>query len=1010
MLGTVERISVSPRFVGRNSELAALEAALRRAEAGLPQAVLIGGEAGVGKTRLLEEFQRSALARGAVVAVGGCLEVGAEGLPYAPFASLLRRLHREFGEELAQAAEGNESSLARLLPDFGEAPPEAHDAFARARLFEHTARLFERLTVDRALVLAVEDLHWSDRSTRELLAYLVRTLQGARVVVLATYRSDDLHRRHPVRPFLAELERLRTVQRFELPRLGRAEVARQLAGILHPRIPGEDLVRWVYDRSEGNPFFVEELAVSEQQGAGRCLTDSLRDLLLVRVEAMPEESQGILRVLAEGGSAVEHRLLAAVAGHPEDELTEVLRTAVGANIIQPSADMDGYCYRHALVREAVSDDLMPGERSRINRRYAGVLAEHPDLVAADQRAARLADYWYHARDAALALPAALEAGLQARRRNAFAEQLRMLERALELWDDVPEQVLAGLVGVEPTDSTYPVCTCPPGAAHGCDRLRMTDVLAQAAVAAMYTGEHDRGLRFIKKALRIVDENEDPQRAAWFLMQRGRAVRYRSGGTEREDISRALKLVGDGPPTAVLAHVLNRLATEGTLDHASPEDLVTARRAAEVARAVGARATELHARLTLGSLYRTFDDHERAEASFEGIAEEAAATDDLELQSKVYINLSHHYESEGRSARAVDAARAGLALIRRNGMAAYSGTIMLGNLAEPLLSLGQLEEAERLLAEEPFGAGREAHRDFLERLRGELALMCGDTARAAALLETSLAIGANWQPQKYLPTAALAIRIACQEGRFGDARAELAAVLDKGLARGYERNTWPLLFHAATAEADGFELPGSAAERPAALQRIRAAAAGLSTVHPLSAAWAPMLSAELARAERDDSTELWLTAAEAVRGLESPGPRAVALYRAAERLAADGDRGAAAEAAAEALELAERQGELWLQQSLRQLVERAGLRTGQPARPAAETPGEGGASAFHLTPRELGVLRLVALGRTNRQIAEELYISPKTASVHVSNILAKLEVTGRGEAAALAHRLHLVAPR
>ncbi|MFC1405348.1 MULTISPECIES: AAA family ATPase [Streptacidiphilus] len=1004
----MERISVSPRFVGRSSELAALDDTLRRAGAGLPQAVLIGGEAGVGKTRLLEEFQRAALSGGALVSVGGCLEVGAEGLPYAPFASILRRLHRELGVELDRAAEGYESSLARLLPDFGEAPPEAHDAFARARLFEHTARLFERLTVDRTLVLAVEDLHWSDRSTRELLAYLVRTLQGARVVLLATYRSDDLHRRHPVRPYLAELERLRTVQRFELPRLGRAEVARQLAGILHPRVPGEDLVQWVYDRSEGNPFFVEELAASEQQGAGRCLTDSLRDLLLVRVEAMPEETQGILRILAEGGSAVEHRLLAAVAGHPEDELTEILRTAVGANIIQPSADLDGYCYRHALVREAVSDDLMPGERSRINRRYAGVLAERPELVAADQRAARLADYWYHARDAALALPAALEAGLHARRRNAFAEQLRMLVRALDLWDDVPEQVLAGLTGVESTDSTYPRCTCPPGGGHSCGRLRTTDLLAQAAVAAMYSGEHDRGLRFIKKALRIVDETEDPQRAAWFLMQRGRAVRYRSGGTAREDIDRALALVGEGPPTAVLADLLNRLAVEGTLDDARREDLETARRAVEVARAVGARTTELHARLTLGSLHRIFDDHEQADAAFADLIEDAAATGDMELQSRVYINLSHHYEAEGRSARAAEAARAGLELIRLNGMAAYSGTIMLGNLAEALLSLGRLDEAGRLLAEEPFGSGREAHRDFLERLRGDLALMRGDTAHAAEQLEAARALEADWQPQKYLPTALLAVRIACRQGRFGDARSELSAVLDKGLDRGYERHAYPLLFHAAAAEADGYELPGSAQGRPETLQRIRAAAAGLSRQHPLAAPWGSMLAAELARAERSDTATMWLAAAEAVAGLESRGARAMALYRAAERLAVEGQRGPAAAAADEALELAERQGEHGLQQSVRLLLERAGLRT---ERAAAEPEQlEPGPAAFHLTPRELGVLRLVALGRSNRQIAEELYISPKTASVHVSNILAKLEVTGRGEAAALAHRLRLVGPR
>ncbi|MFD0328878.1 ATP-binding protein [Streptacidiphilus monticola] len=312
---------------------------------------------------MLEEFQCTATKAGACVVLGGCLEVGAEGLPYAPFATILRRLHRELGRELELAAEGRESSLARLLPDFGEAVPEANDEFARARLFEHTARLFEKLTADRTLVLAIEDLHWSDRSTRELLAYLIRTLQQSRLVLVATYRSDDLHRRHPVRPYLAELERLRTVQRLELPRLDRLQVASQLAGILAPDEPSPELVGRIWRRSEGNPFFVEELAVSVRQGCGTGLTDSLRDLLLVRVEGLPERTQTLLRVLAEGGSTVEHELLAGVLDWPEEELTESLRSAVGANIIGPSADGDGYRFRHALVREAVSDDLMPGSRS-----------------------------------------------------------------------------------------------------------------------------------------------------------------------------------------------------------------------------------------------------------------------------------------------------------------------------------------------------------------------------------------------------------------------------------------------------------------------------------------------------------------------------------------------------------------------------------------------------------------------------------------------------------------------
>ena len=1014
MLGSVERISVSPLFVGRGAELATLTKALKRAGEGLPQALLVGGEAGVGKTRLLEEFQCSA-SGAATVAVGGCLEVGAEGLPYAPFATILRRLHRELGGELEAAAEGHESSLARLLPDFGEAAPEAHDEFARARLFEHTALLFERLAAERTLVLAVEDLHWSDRSTRELLAYLIRTLQQARVVILGTYRSDDLHRRHPVRPYLAELERLRTVQRLELPRLAQREVARQLAGIMRPSVPDRDLVNRIYARSEGNPFFVEELAVSYQQ-CPRGLTDSLRDLLLVRVEALPEDTQGILRVLAVGGSAVEHALLAAVTGLPEEELADNLRAAVGANIIQPSADVDGYRFRHALVREAVSDDLMPGERSRINRRYATALAAGPDLVCRDQATARLADYWYHAHDAARALPAALEAGREARRRNAFAEQLGMLERAIELWDDAPEEVLSAVRAYDWAEETYPPCACDPGACtEDCDRLRLTDVLAEATVAARLSGEHDRGLRFVKRALRIVDEDRDPDRAAWFLMQRGRATRYNNGAPVTEDVKHALRLLEGRGPSAVLADTLNRWACDGMLGEATRDHLETARRAVAIAREVGARSTEVHAQLTLGMLHAAFGEYQEGTRVLDEVSEQACETDDIDLLCRIHINLSSYHLQLGRGREAVAAARKGLALVRRNGMTAYNGTIMLGNLAESLMYLGELDEAGRLLEEELFGAGQDAHRDFLKRLRGDLALLRGDVDAAAGYLAAASCSQTFWQPQKFLPTSSLAVRIATRTGRFAEARTALLTVLDQGLAPGHEREIWELLTHAAAAEADAYGLPAMEPGRAEALDRIRRAAAGLTGGVPLFAAWSRLLDAELARAERRDTPADWLAAAEALRVSEQPYPRALALLRAAESLAVAGERERASAAAAAATELAEIQGDAQLIQLIRQLTDRARLRPAEGAEPAgapaagAAAPGPAAeeAPAFGLTPREQDVLRLVALGWSNRQIATELYISPKTASVHVSNILAKLEVAGRGEAAAMAHRLHLV---
>lgn len=211
MLGPVETRSVSPVFVGRTDELGVLNEALARAAggdtpsassaAGEPQALLLGGEAGVGKTRLLEEFATAAAREGAVVVCGGCVEIGADGLPFAPFSTALRALRRILPDELAAAAAGQEEELARLLPELGETPRgQRYDEEGMARLFELTARLLERVAADRTVVVALEDLHWADASTRHLLAYLFRTLRTGRLVVVASYRADDIHRRHPLRP------------------------------------------------------------------------------------------------------------------------------------------------------------------------------------------------------------------------------------------------------------------------------------------------------------------------------------------------------------------------------------------------------------------------------------------------------------------------------------------------------------------------------------------------------------------------------------------------------------------------------------------------------------------------------------------------------------------------------------------------------------------------------------------------------------------------------------------
>ncbi|WP_435858445.1 helix-turn-helix transcriptional regulator [Streptomyces milbemycinicus] len=1033
ILDGVHHTSVSPVFVGRAEELSTLTDALARAAAGEPQVLLVGGEAGVGKSRLVDEFLIGATAAGATAAVGGCVEIGVDGLPFAPVSTVLRSLRRKLGDELDRAVAGQEGELARLLPELGETARESREEDSRARLFELTVRLLERLAADRTLVVVVEDLHWADRSTRELLGYLFRSMISARLLVVATYRSDDIHRRHPLRPFLAEIDRMRAVRRIELPRFNRSEVRAQIAGINGAR-PERALVDRVFERSDGNAFFVEEIARSISEGCSTGLSESLRDLLLVRVEALPEEAQQVVRILAEGGSSVEYELLRAAVRLGEDDLIDALRVAVGANILRPSGDDSGYRFRHALVREAVADDLLPGERSRINRRYAEALEAEPALVRCDERAARLASYWYHAHDPAKALPAVLRASVEARRRYAHAEQVRLLERAMELWEDVPEQIRQAQRPLDYAEA-YPACGCDDEA------LRHLDLLAELVVAANRSGQRERALTVTNRALRTLDESQDPLRAAWFWTQKSKLVGSLGRADGWAELGRAEELVRGLPPSAVHADVLAQAAGWSMVRKHGPDGFAVAERAVELARLVGARSTELHARLTLGYFKAESGDTEGGLAEMREVSEAAIEMGDVSIVGRCFVNLTSGLEGLGRSAEAVEVAEKGVRILDRFGLP-DSLAWVFGNMAESLLSLGRWAEAEEAaVTTRRLAIGNKSCRIALNRF-ARLALARGDWDTA----ERELAVAREQQedlipePQFSIPLTHLFLQLAAARGRILEVRELVDQTLEDGLRIGMQRYTWPLLVAAAAAEADARGLPAAEPGRAEALGRIRAAAKRLAQPVPVWRAYGLLLDAELARAEGHDDADRWADAVTAFQRLDRPHPLARARFRWAEALLSSGAaRERVAEPLAAAHTTATRLGARPLREGIELLARRArlplpagpgsspgsGPRSGaipgsgpvstplaalpatatSPQDPAAEPTDP--AEALGLTPRERDVLRLVALGRSNRQIAEELFISPKTASVHVSNILAKLEVSGRGEAAAVAHRLRLV---
>ncbi|MFR9725372.1 helix-turn-helix transcriptional regulator [Streptomyces sp. MS19] len=999
MLGLVENLPVSPVFVGRSAELAELGDCLERAAGGETQVCVVGGEAGVGKSRLLEEFLAELPEDEVVTAVGACVELGADGLPFAPVAAVLRALRHRLGPDRTDAVGGVDGELARLLPELGEAPAAVPDGQERGRMAASVARFLERAAAHRPLVVVIEDLHWADRSTRELLDYLIRSLPAARLLVVATYRSDDIHRRHPLRPFLAGLDRLRTVRRVELSRFRRDEVAAQLAGITGSAPPAT-LLDEVFDRSEGNAYFVEALASAGFGG----ISEPLRDLLLVRLEARPEAEQDVLRAVAVGGAMVEHALLARVADLPEADLLAALRAAVGARLLVPVPERDGYRFHHALMREAVLDDLLPGERAGLNRRFADALAEDPALVSPDERAARLASHWYHSGDRAEALPAVLAAATEAGRRTAQAERLRLLERALELWPAVPEEARARLRPAEPMWA-YPV---PDPADRPLDH---TDLLAEAVTAASLAEQRDRVLAISRRALRDLDEDADPLRAAWFLLQRSR---YGAQDTDSDsgwsELLRAEHLLKDLPPSVVHAQALAQIASRRLMEQRpEPEAFEMARHVIGLAREVGAEDTELYMRFSLGSLLADSGDVTGGLAELAELTDRIIADGRIELLGRCLVNYAATLGEVGRLDEALAAGDRGLVLADRHGLHRTRQWLQT-NRADSLIALGRWADADAALAEGRASAGLRPRAGAVF-LTGHLAVLRGDLTQARARLDEADAefFATNGYGPNTLHRARLAVGLAAAEGRYPDVRRLAAEAFTAGVPPYTSSLAWQVLVAAAGAEADTRGMPAAAPGRADALGLLREVRERLPGLMPAWAAVGVLVDAWLLRAEGRDTPADWRAAVEATTSLGIPFLLAQARCGLAESLLTAGgaaDRASAADLLRETVRVAGGLGAVPLRTRAERLATSARLTLDEP-------PAGGGAPAsppadpFGLTAREREVLALVAAGRSNRQIAEELFISPKTASVHVSNILAKLEVTGRVEAAALVHRLGLV---
>jgi ATP/maltotriose-dependent transcriptional regulator MalT len=1034
MLDGVATRVTSPVLVGRTDQMRALEHALDEVGRAVPATVLIGGEAGVGKSRFLAEFSVRARQNGARVLTGGCLGLAHGGLPYAPFTAMLRELVRDLGTDGVTQLLGGRGTreLARLLPEFGE-PGAGHEGDTdpgeeRARLFEVVLSLLEALADGgSAVVLVIEDLHWAERSTRDLLSFLVSNQRAADgLLIIASFRSDELHRTHPLRPLLAELDRIAWVERADLPRLSRRDCAELITRILG-READQLFADGVFERTEGNPLFVEAL-LGSGGGLSGALPESLHDLLAASVRRLPEETQDALSVASAAGERVGHSLLAAVTGLSGDALAAALRPAVAANVLV--TDADGYAFRHALIREVVYEDLLPGENARLHTRFADAIGADPSLVSAGRAAVELAHHAYAAHDVAGALTAAWRAAREAGHGLAPAEQAALLSRVLELWDKVP-------------DAEQRI-----GADH-------VAVLTQAARAAEEGWEVERAAALAAAALKEIDVSTDPLRAAELLQQRG-MMRYYTGRPEDAlaDLQVALETARQQQLDALRATVLRNLAWMFR-DSKPDEALASAREALEAARAAGDADAEALALMTVAVTGPGRGVATGTEAlDLMGQARMAAGQAGYRTQLQVAITESHLLEGMGEHERSAAVAREGVALARSHGLARTDGSLLAVNLAEPLAALGRWDEAAEVIEHAlDLSPGTPALLAAVRLFAGELALVRGDIAAAAgyALVPGLSPEHPGIEPQFGLPMAQLQAQVHLAEGRPTEALQAIDAVLERFDVRLTPRYGWPVLAVGALVCAMA-GLAGTAgrdqnlsATAMALLTRLQSAAGQMDVTGPLQEAHRLTFAAEVGAAGQtlrsggsprsgqpavSGARSGWDDAAAAWDRVSQPYQRATALLRAAEAAIADGDRDGGQTRLLAAAQLADRLGARQLGDDVRLLARRAritlpaaGARPGnQPAvGPAGESAGIGpigggnglaGVTAdaargrFGLTEREFEVLRLVAGGQSNREIAAELFISAKTASVHVSNILAKLGASSRVEAAATAYRLRL----
>lgn len=965
ILAGVPNPSRTSDFVGRGTELATVAHACDDAREGLPSVLLIGGDAGIGKSTLVSVGAERA---GVPVYFVRCQHIGGEVTPLAPFADLIRQIRRSCAEALDSSP-----AVAALARWFTDSTTAAHVAQSPGGLFVAMLELITCLADHDAVLVGVEDLHWADAATWDLFEFLARNLVEERIVLVGTYRANEIAGNPTQRRRVAELTRLPIVHRIQLEGLDRVDVAKRVASMLGHPAP-VSLIDEVVARGQGNPFFTEELVAAHL--AGDAIPAVLSDLISADMADLDDATRGVLHVVAAFGHGVSHDLLMKVAELDERAVEAAIRVAVDAQLVVVDSSTDEYRFRHALISEVVYAELLPSQRRRLHRRIADVLMERPAqaLMGMD---GELAFHLDRAGDRAGAFVALLAAA-DASETVAPGAALRLLDRALELWDD--------------------------GAGSAPHEQRVHR-LWQAAELANGTVDNVRAIELARAAMVL---GPPPRGAAWGHERLGRylwaAGRHAESAVEFE---RAAALLASDDHRGASASAFAGLAqAELMLRHYESAERWCRRVFELVPIADADPLAWVMAQRLLGVIRSAAGNPD------EGVAlcrEAVKAAPSAQTRAFASLYLAHTLLDAARFQEGVNVALDAVVDAQLAGLDGNFGGYLDALAAEGLVRLGRWSDADNVLSRHvgvdplPVGAIR------LCRARAILAARRGDIDRAHSLLVEARAQPVDPFHQALLDSVSAEVCLALGEWGQAAVAAESGWASSCGISPLWMGRFAMLSVGAeielaldAQAQRQPIDLPSVAVRLRVRLDAVEHAvqSSGCAVVAVDTAAHLAHAEATLSRIGEPDP-DACAHAARLWAELGDPWAAATARLREAEAASSTGATSRAASSLHDAQRIATELGATPLLAEIAAVSRRTRLSLEAPT---PRVLGKQSIDQLGLTPREAEVLAQVAAGHTNRQIGESLYISEKTASVHVSNILRKLGVTGRVDAAAIAQRL------